>query len=151
MDINYLSIGSDYEELTDILLSKDYSLNNFNRIKSLYTGDLMDNEGYEWIESERLEVKLRIRDFIHELYISLQKQDNRRDLENILHFLYKLDPLDEEVAIEILEYYSQMIQPTKFEKFYEEYQSYNYELFASAPSAHVQKKYELLKANLKTQ
>lgn len=136
-----VSIRSDYETVLSIITSSEYSLANFKQIKSLYSGDFLSHEGYEWATVDTEKITSKVKNYLVEMVKFLRKVGEIREVENVSLFIYELDKLDEHTVIRILDYYYEFDLSSKMKYFYSVYKQNVHDLIGAEPSNNVIERY----------
>ena len=114
------NIPSDFETIKKIIKSPAFSKSIFNQLETLYTGKLLEIEGYDWVNYVALRLHHDVIKFLeHQLY--LIPQNDSFYLE-VCQFIYKLDPFNENNAHKILEYHALKNEVSQAFLFYEEFE-----------------------------
>lgn len=111
-----VEIPSDFQTVKRIIESEIYTIENYRSIQTLYTGSFLQEEGYEWSERFAEQFTLKIKHYLLNFEASLKDEDQLL-VEDILLFVYNLDPIDESVAIRILEFYKKHDSYRKYNDF----------------------------------
>lgn len=127
-------IDSDYNDIKEILYSNTYSLENYFKIKHLYSNHFLEEEGYDWARRYGEQISLEIKLHLLKLLEIVDLESDKSIKEGILMFIYELDPLDENMAIQLLDFYYKENLKIKIVNFYKQHKQKMNELLSANPS-----------------
>ncbi len=134
-------IPSDYDTLRDILAMEDYSEDNYYRLKELYLGEFLEEEGYEWSTRFTEQITIDVKRFLVRFAERLRDGSDNLLLEDILLFSYELDKMDESIALGIIDFYNESHQTLKVKVFYKKHKYNMFHLLGTVPSKKIEEAY----------
>ncbi len=140
-----IEISSDYDELLDIINKDILDENDIERVFELYKNELFANQDYTWADFERIQLNTKV---VNKLKVHsdncLKAEDVSLNLEVLLKYLIKLEPLDEDVVIKLMNYYAKRNEYLQLDYFYEEYSKMLKDEYGFDVSEYTQKTYMAL-------
>lgn len=137
------NIKSDYRVINEIISSSDYSLEKYLEIKKLYHGPFLQEEAYEWSRRFTYEIDSGIKRYLLD-FISLKNDElTSLMLEEIYLFVYKIDPIDENVALLIMEFYYENNLLNKGRAFYEHHERIMLDMVDAKPLSKLRDLYNI--------
>lgn len=115
-------IDYDFDRLKDILDCNHHDPQDIEEIINLYKGDFLKYEGYHWALGIQADVKQSVLDIlIHFTNTQLEANSRSFILRRTLEFLYKIEPFDDNIAENIIQYYAQQGNSNKLKQFFRNY------------------------------
>ena len=117
-----LPVSSDLYRLNEIMAANVFDDDEIQEILKIYQGDLLEEEGYHWAFADQQIYKDMV---FNVLKRYVQKCLVSGKLGSLVKFsldaMLRIDPLNENAAELMIQYYGELNQKTSLEKFYQDY------------------------------
>lgn len=117
-----ITVDSDFEKLDNLLNLKDHSIEDILEIINIYKGNFLEYDGYHWALSIQQKYKELVLSILNNFTKNqLEKNIDSSILNRTLETIYRIDPFDDKMAENMIEYLGKQGQLNKLKGFYKHY------------------------------